>query len=207
MSGIVYLLTNEAMPGLVKIGKTTGDDPQVRMDQLYNTSVPVPFECALAVRVEDPSKLEKALHRAFDPNRINPKREFFKIDPEQAVAALSIVADEDVTPAINQANNEISEIERSSSERLRTRRPNLNFREMGISPGDVLQPTSGEETATVVDDRKVRFRDREMSLTEATRLREKIESQVAPTPYWLHKGRLLRDIYNETYPLDPDTDT
>ena len=183
MPGIVYLLTNEAMPGLVKIGKTVDNDPQGRIDKLYTSGVPVPFKCTLAKRVDDQDAVEQALHRVFRPDRFNPKREFFKIDPEQAVAALSIVAGEDVTPAINQANNEISEIERSSSERLRTRRPNLNFREMGISPGDVLQPTSGEETATVVDDRKVRFRDREMSLTEATRLREKIESQVAPTPY------------------------
>ena len=203
MTGIVYLLTNEAMPGLVKIGKTDADDPQVRMDQLYNTSVPVPFECVLAKRVDDQDAVEKALHKAFGPDRFNPKREFFKIDTEQAVAVLSVVAGEDVTPAVNEANNAIAEVERSSSERLRTRRPNLNFQEMGIPPEAVLDPTSGEETVVVVDDRKVRFRNKEMSLSEATRLRENLSYQVAPTRYWLHEGRNLSDIYNETYPQDP----
>ena len=66
-TGIVYLLINEAMPGFVKIGKTTRSDPQVRIDELYNSSVPVPFECVLAVKVENPTGLEKhftkPLHR------------------------------------------------------------------------------------------------------------------------------------------------
>ena len=203
MTGIVYLLTNEAMPGLVKIGKTGADDPQVRMDQLYNTSVPVPYECALAMKVDDQDAVEKALHTAFGPDRINPKREFFKIDTEQARAVLNVIAGEDVTPAVNEANNAIAEVERSSSERLRTRRPNLNFQEMRIPSGAVLDPTSGEETAVVVDDRKVHFRDKEMSLSEATRLRENLSYQVAPARYWLYEGRNLSDIYNETYPQDP----
>ena len=76
-SGIVYLLINEAMPGLVKIGKTTRNDPQLRVDELYNSSVPVPFECVLAMRVDDPSSVELALHTAFGPQRVNPRREFF----------------------------------------------------------------------------------------------------------------------------------
>ncbi|MDE0004950.1 MAG: GIY-YIG nuclease family protein [Rhodospirillaceae bacterium] len=202
MPGIVYLLTNEAMPGLVKIGKTTQDDPQVRMDQLYKTNVPVPFHCVLAVRLDDPGRAEKALHQAFRPNRINPKREFFKIDPEQAVAALSLAKGEDVTPTVNQDNNAIPRAERASSEILRARRPNLNFIEMGIEPGSVLEPTSGEETAVVLDERRVRFRDREMSLTEATREREDLTYNVAPTGYWRYNGRSLREIYTATYPLD-----
>ena len=74
---------------------------------------------------------------------------------------------------------------------------------MGIPPGAVLDPTSGEETVVVVDDRKVRFRNKEMSLSEATRLRENLSYQVAPARYWLHEGRNLSDIYNETYPQDP----
>ena len=173
------------------------------MDELYNHSgVPVPFDCVLAVQVEDPSKVERALHEAFRPNRFNPKREFFKIDPEQAVAALSLAEGEVVTPSVNEGNSVIPEAERSSSERLRRRRPNLNFREMGIEPGSILEPTTGEETAFVVDDRRVSFRDQEMYLTEATKQRDGLSYSVAPTGYWHYKGRNLGEIYRETYPLD-----
>lgn len=64
MSGIIYVLTNPAMPGLVKIGMTARDDPRVRMDELYTKSagVPVPFHCVRAVRVDDERAAEKALH-------------------------------------------------------------------------------------------------------------------------------------------------
>ena len=41
--GIVYLLTNPVMPGLVKIGMTTQEDIDKRMKELYTTGVPVPF--------------------------------------------------------------------------------------------------------------------------------------------------------------------
>ena len=40
MSNIVYVLTNPAMPGIVKIGTTTRENPQVRMNELYTTGVP-----------------------------------------------------------------------------------------------------------------------------------------------------------------------
>jgi len=40
---IVYVLTNSAMPGLVKIGYTAQDDANSRIAQLYTTGVPVPF--------------------------------------------------------------------------------------------------------------------------------------------------------------------
>ena len=40
--GIVYILTNEAMPGYVKIGRTDGDLAG-RVRQLNSTGVPLPF--------------------------------------------------------------------------------------------------------------------------------------------------------------------
>lgn len=50
--GIVYLLTNACMPGIVKIGKTSRADLQNRMKELYTTGVLVPFECAYACRIK-----------------------------------------------------------------------------------------------------------------------------------------------------------
>lgn len=51
--GIVYLLTNPVMPGLVKIGMTTQQDIDKRMKELYTIGVPVPFECQFACRVKN----------------------------------------------------------------------------------------------------------------------------------------------------------
>ena len=48
--GIVYVLTNPAMPGMVKIWKT-GREVEARLNDLYTTGVPLPFECTYAARV------------------------------------------------------------------------------------------------------------------------------------------------------------
>ena len=50
--GIVYLLTNPVMPGLVKIGMTTQKEIEQRMKELYTTGVPLPFECQFACKVK-----------------------------------------------------------------------------------------------------------------------------------------------------------
>ena len=71
-----------------------------RLYELYSTGVPVPFEWAFAGRVEDEGKVEKAFHLAFGPYRVNPKREFFQIEAEQAIALLELMVVEDVTPQL-----------------------------------------------------------------------------------------------------------
>jgi hypothetical protein len=58
---IVYVLTNPAMPGLIKIGMTTQMEVEARMKQLYSTGVPVPYDCAFACQVKDASEVERAL--------------------------------------------------------------------------------------------------------------------------------------------------
>ncbi|MCW8946525.1 MAG: GIY-YIG nuclease family protein, partial [Sedimenticola sp.] len=51
MTNIVYVLINESMPGYVKVGRT--DDLEQRMRSLDNTSLPLPFECFYAAKVND----------------------------------------------------------------------------------------------------------------------------------------------------------
>ena len=59
--GTVNVLTNEAMPGLVKVGKTSGL-LEKRMRELYKTGVPIPFSCFYAVDVTDADFVERKQH-------------------------------------------------------------------------------------------------------------------------------------------------
>src|SRR5947208_15988445 len=94
---------------------------------------------------------------------------------------------------------QIDEQSREAAERLRSRRPNLNFSEMGIPIGAILHSVRNNDTVEVASDRTVRYHGEELSLTRATKEMLRIEHSVAPGPYWTYEGRPIRDIYNETY--------
>src|ERR1035437_9765864 len=95
---IVYILVNEAMPGYVKIGKTSTSLEQRIRELSTSTSVPLPFTCFYACTVKDASFVEHQLHDAFDTSRVNPRREFFQISPERVVSALKLAEIENITP-------------------------------------------------------------------------------------------------------------
>src|SRR5262245_21416238 len=133
---IVYVLTNPAMPGLVKIGRTGQEDANARIAQLYLTGVPVPFTLEFACKLPNADEVEKALHIAFAPNRINPKREFFQIDPDQAIAILKLLHEEDATAEVAQQPTGLDQQSVAAAGQLQARRPNLNFIEMGIPVGE-----------------------------------------------------------------------
>lgn len=201
---VVYVLTNPAMPGLVKIGMSSQSNTGERLAQLYTTGVPVPFELQFACRVTNPEQVESALHIAFGPQRINPRREFFRIDPEQAIAILRLLHTEETTNEVAAEPTGIDDVSIAAATQLRERRPNLNFQEMGISNGEVLNYTQNLDTTVVVaGPRKVQFQGEELSLTAVTRQLLGIDRNIRPTPYWIYKGRPLVEIYEETY---EDTD-
>jgi|1048.fasta_scaffold15708_2 hypothetical protein len=201
MEGIIYILTNPIMPGIIKIGKTTQEDVKVRMAQLYATGVPLPFECEYAAKVNNIDEVERALHTAFGPDRVNPRREFFEIEAIQAITIIKLLEIENVSPLVEQEANIIDEAEIDAGKAYSQKRPKMNFIEMGIPIGSELVFNNNGEIATVVNEKTVRFRDEETSLTNATRLAlgEGYAYHVAPGPYWRFNGRKLRDIYNDTY--------
>ena len=198
---IVYVLTNEAMPNLVKIGKTTRKDVKTRMNELYSSGVPFQFECVYAVEVDDCATVEKALHAAFYPSRVNPKREFFSIDPEQAIAILKLLKTKDVTPMVNEdLNSNISSTELEAVKQAKKKRPSINYFEMGLEKGTILQFVNDESIEVVVSsEKKVIYNDEETSLTQVTKELLELDYAVQPTKYWLVNGKNLRDIWRETY--------
>lgn len=78
MAGWVYILSNEYMPGIYKIGMTT-TSPDVRAKELSSaTGVPYPFKVEAAFHCDDPSGSESSIHESLSDYRINDSREFFK---------------------------------------------------------------------------------------------------------------------------------
>lgn len=190
------------MPGIVKIGLTTREKIEDRLRELFNTSIPVPFKCEFACKVEDCNAVENALHIAFNPNRIHPQREFFKIEPEQAIAILTLLKKDDITPELNKEINEItSKTDRDAGEKLeRQRSPVLNFTEMKIPIGSQLTFLKDNSIKVeVVGEKKIKYRNNIMSLTPATREILGLDYNVQPTRFWSYNGKNLNDIYMETY--------
>lgn len=205
--GIVYVLTNPAMPGLVKIGMTTRENLDARMKELYGTGVPVPFECKYACKVKasDCAKIEKALHEAFAPNRINANREFFQIKPDQAIAILKLFNREDITQEItDEIDNDLTIEDKSAAEKIKSsRRPPLNYFDMGMKKDDILIFVKDPSIkVSVLDEKKISYQGEPYSLTAITKKILNISHAIQPTSYWTFEGKNLRDIYDETYSLE-----
>ncbi|MCE5254185.1 MAG: GIY-YIG nuclease family protein [Actinomycetia bacterium] len=199
---IVYVLTNASMPGLTKIGKTTQADMAGRMSQLYTAGVPVPFECVYACEVNDCREVEEALHTAFGGTRVNPNREFFRIEPERVVAVLRLLSVGDVTPQVGcELSKGLDSSDRQSMNVMkRNRRPNMNFGEMGISPGsELVYVNDGEVRVSVVDERRVNYNGTIVYLSGLTADLLHVSYPLQPSPYWTYEGRNLKGIYEETY--------
>jgi hypothetical protein len=197
--GIVYLLTNPAMPRLVKIGSTTRKDEKTRMRELFSSGVPLPFKCVYAARVKSPEKVENALHAAFAAQRVNAKREFFEIDASQAIPLLKLLEIEDSTLEIEKEVEKVDQVSLEASKSYAKKRPKFNFIQMGIPIGSQLICIKNGEEAIVRTENSVLYKNQETSLTSITREILGYSYSVAPGPYWTYNGKRLREIYDETY--------
>ena len=202
-SQIVYVLTNPAMLGLVKIGKTTQLEVEDRMKQLFSTGVPVPFDCAFACQVKDAAEVERSLHFAFGDHRIKPNREFFKIEAERVIAVLKLLKVEDITAQLEQTlEADVTAADKQSAQNLKdARRPSMNFHELGVPTGSVLLFKDGQSQAVVVSDKKVELRGAVCSLTAATRklLGLPDDYPLQPSPHWSFNGQSLKALYEAVH--------
>jgi hypothetical protein len=187
---IIYILTNEAMPGYVKIGKTSTSLEERIRELSSSTSVPLPFTCFYACTVKDMAFVEKQLHDAFDNNRSNPRREFFQISPERVVAALKLAEIENITPKRDYVD---SREDQKILNRVRAEiRAKFNFKMVDIPVGAVLTFSRDEKmTAKVVDNKSVEFNGAVTSLSASAQKILGYDYGVAGTDYWVYEGETL----------------
>lgn len=202
--GFVYILKNKAMPDIYKIGVTGRDNLDSRINELFNgkTNIPLPFECVFACKVKNYKEVEKTIHDAFMDYRVNPNREFFTVAPERVIPILKLLQTDDVTIDIrDKIDNQTDEVEKIANKQYKSKRPKFNFLDMGIPIGSkiVFYDDNNPVEAEVISERSVRYDDKEYSLTALITELLGIDTVFHPMRYWKYNGRLLREIYNETY--------
>lgn len=85
MRGWVYVISNKAMPGLLKVGFTL-KDPELRARELEQTGVPHPFVVDYEVMVEEPRHLEQRIHVKLA--HVLERKEWFRCTLSEAVLAI-----------------------------------------------------------------------------------------------------------------------
>lgn len=83
-SGHVYIISNVGSFGdsILKIGMTRRLEPEDRIKELGDASVPFGFDVHAMIRSDDAPALERLLHEAFDEHRVNKvnyRKEFFRL--------------------------------------------------------------------------------------------------------------------------------
>ena len=95
-AGWLYVITSPSLPGLTKIGCTRRLNPSIRIKELSSSSLPEPFHAHCFVFSDDCFELENNIHKYFDKERVNPDREFFRIEPKDAIDVLKEIFNVDV---------------------------------------------------------------------------------------------------------------
>ncbi|MEM7188455.1 MAG: GIY-YIG nuclease family protein [Pseudomonadota bacterium] len=198
MPDIIYVLTNRAMPGMVKIGRTERPIEQ-RMRELDTTGVPISFECFAAWEVADGPIAERALHTAFGDHRVRERREFFWLSPDKPTAILKAFGVVDRTPE----EDVVEEPEDLKAlEKARAKRPRFSFDMVGIKVGEMLESVfDGDQTCVVAENNKVIFRDEVMSLSQSALILAHETGRnwraLAGPDYWKYEDRTLTDMRNQ----------
>ncbi|MBR4785247.1 MAG: GIY-YIG nuclease family protein [Fibrobacter sp.] len=145
--GMVYILTNDYIPGVIKIGYTT-QPIENRLKELDKTGVPWPYKCYFAIKTNRYKEIEQYAHNTFADYRIRDNREFFKVSPEKAVAALRISGEQEIKfddDAIDEFGKRV--VSKHSQNFIKKR---FNFEKYGIPVGAELSFTRDQNKKCVV---------------------------------------------------------
>ena len=192
--GIIYVLSNPAMPDLVKIGKTTNINQ--RLSSLYSSGVPLPFKCVYAKEVDDMDFAEEKLHAGLGSTRINEKREFFKIPEDELIHLFDLIPGKDVTP-----DKEIFETkeDKVAFEKASRSGERFNFGLVDIKIGSTLTFLKDENIiCEVISNKEVKFQRENHSLSSAGVIAIQMcgykWNRIAGPRFWKYEGETVYDI-------------
>ena len=93
--GYIYCFSNQSMPGILKVGMTERS-PDIRLNEANTSDTwrpPTPYKLEFAKKIKNPKEKETCLHKLLEQytERINPRREFFKVTADEVKMFLNIM--------------------------------------------------------------------------------------------------------------------
>ena len=187
--GYVYILTNDSFrEDWVKIGRSSRP-VDVRSKELDNTAVPLPFKIYATIQTTKYTNVERIVHKQIDrltDLRIRQNREFFNVEPTQALdilldlataiddaVVMQYVDDKPIQlyPSINNEKPQAVKTEKHVS-----RKP-FEFAMVGLKDGDMITFAPLNIQVKVNGKNKVEFEGRLWSLSAFTGTYLPIEKQ------------------------------
>ena len=209
--GFVYILTNESFrEDWVKIGRSSRP-VDVRSKELDNTAVPLPFKIYATIQTIKYVDVERIVHKQIDrltDLRIRQNREFFNVEPSQALdilldlataiddaVVMQYVDDKPVQlyPSINNEKPQAVKIEKH------VQRKPFEFAMVGLKDGDMITFAPLCIQVKVNGKNKIEFEGRLWSLSAFTGTYLPAEKQnnsgaYQGPKYFTYKGKTLWDL-------------
>jgi hypothetical protein len=85
--GFTYVLSNPAMPGMVKVDYTT-TQAEDRNKELNSTDVPLPYAVEFGALTSFPEEVKARSYKMLDWHRVSKDRTFFQVAPHLAIEAV-----------------------------------------------------------------------------------------------------------------------
>lgn len=90
MTEFIYALSNPAMPGLLKLGRSARSVEDRATELSSSSGVPLPFRIEHVVPVSDSEYAERDVHQVLCKYRLSVDREFFRCRLDEAIVAMDI---------------------------------------------------------------------------------------------------------------------
>ncbi|MBR1799813.1 MAG: GIY-YIG nuclease family protein [Bacteroidales bacterium] len=209
-TGFVYILTNPSFrEDWVKIGKSSRP-VDVRSKELDNTAVPMPFEIYATMQTSKYAEIEKIIHKQIDrlsDLRIRQNREFFNVEPAQALDILldlAVAIDDAVIMRYSdgkpsQIYPALDDMPKHQKDEKKAPRPPFDFSMVGLIVGDTVIFDALQLPVKVAGKNKVEYEGRLWSLSAfcgtflPDNMRNASESYQGPK-YFSFGGKTLSEI-------------
>ena len=135
--GHVYILENDSMPGLLKIGKTVRNSRERAKELSNSTGVPTPFRVVFELSSDKYEILEREVHNKLARYRVGSKREFFKCTVGIAKKALKEVYSEHLKATDRSLSDNLYGKLKSGDQRIRDDAVSKLFSHLEVNPNSI----------------------------------------------------------------------